>query len=257
MFSKIAFKGLSKNKEFGYAAKLNFFKKNKKIEFKPGLNIIYAPNGTGKSTILSMMALSMACKQSGESVVTGKWNSIFGFENLDGIEVFHDGQPAMYCNPREAVGLIGGSAAFDDDFMSEGIAELRLSESTGKTTLYRMGKIVNILMGKDKIADEIKFKKISPEYIKEDRAKLLEARIPVGQKSILLDEPESGLAVPVQQRLFALLDKAAKEQDLQIIVATHSVFALGCDANFIELEPEYVVSAKASVMYLLSAILVK
>lgn len=250
MFSKITFKGLRKNKDFGYSASLDFFKKNKKVEFKPGLNIIFAPNGTGKSTILSMLALSVACKQGGYSVVTNKWDSMFGFENLDGIEVFHDGQSAMYCNPREAIGLIGGRAGFDDDFLSDGLKDLQLSESTGKTTLYRINKIVDILIGKEEMPKEIIYKK-SQEYLTKDRKKLLEARVPLGQQSILLDEPESGLAIHIQRNLFKQIDQAAKEKGLQIIVATHSIFALSCDANFIELEEGYIKKAKENLNMLL------
>lgn len=241
MFSKITFNDLDKNKDFAYTQKLDFFKNNKEVTFKPGLNIIYAPNGTGKSTILSMLAISTACKQGGRSVVTNDWNgrAFSGRESLEGFEVFHDGQGSMYSNPREAVGLFGGMAAFDDDFLSQGIRDIQLHESTGKTTLHRLNQALAVLMGKEAPQTEIEYR------IPKDRVvglckEMLAAKIEKGQFSVLLDEPESGLAVHVQANIFNILHKAAEEFDMQVIVATHSMFALSCvDANFIELEPNY------------------
>lgn len=246
MFSKVSFKDLakSKNKDYGYATKLPFFKENSEVEFKPGLNIIFAPNGTGKSTILSMMATATASKQGGYSVVTRDWNGRFDTECMDGINVSHDGQAVMYCNPRQAVGLIGGQAAFDDEFFSEGLYDLKLNESTGKTTIARLGKVLGIIGGKDPFESKIEYR-VPEDQIKEERRKLLEPQIEKGQQSILLDEPESGLAIHVQNNIFTMLDKAAKEKNLQIIVATHSLFALSCvDANFIELQPGYIKIAR-------------
>lgn len=64
---------------------------------------------------------------------------------------------------------------------------------------------------------------------------------------MILDEPESGLAIHVQANIFRLIDKRAKENNLQIIVATHSPFALLCEANFIELQPGYIKIAKQEI----------
>lgn len=247
MFDKITFNGLDKNKDYGYAAKLDFFKENKEMSFKPGLNIIFAPNGTGKSTILSLLAISTASKQGGYSVVTSDWNGLYSSESLDGIEVFHDGQATMYCNPREAVGLFEGMASFDDEFLSEGIAEMQLKESTGYTTMARLAKILSVLACEKSPKSEIEYR-VKKEYLKPERMKMLEPRIEKGQFSILLDEPESGLAIHAQSNIFNLINKAAKEKNLQIIVATHSLFALSClDANFIELRPNYLDVARVQL----------
>lgn len=54
MIHRITFKDLSDSK-FSYASKLKYFKKNEYVEFKPGLNLIIGENGTGKTTILSMI----------------------------------------------------------------------------------------------------------------------------------------------------------------------------------------------------------
>lgn len=247
MISEIDFSGISESKNFSYAEKLEFFKKNKKVEFKPGLNIIFAPNGAGKSTLLKIAAQFTACEQGGISTITHTWtNEIEGFNgfNLKGLDVKHDGQPVMYTNPREAVGLFGGMAAFDDDFLSEGIAETQLRESTGYTTMARLSKILQVISGEKEFPNKIVEKYKAGDKFK----KILEGSIPVGQKTIMIDEPESGLAIHAQAKLWDMLNKAAKEKNLQIIVATHSPFALKYKANFIELQQGYIEIAKSYIM---------
>ena len=44
-----------------------------------------------------------------------------------------------------------------------------------------------------------------------------------------------------------MLQKQAKENKIQIIIATHSPFALTCNANFIELQPGYIKIAKQEI----------
>lgn len=250
MIEKIEFEDISKSTAYRYAQKLDFFKQNKSIEFKPGLNIIFAPNGTGKSTILEMLAKVSACEQGGVSTLTQSW--MYDIKNngeniFNGINIFHDGQPAVYNNPRKAVGLFGGMAAFDDDFFSEGIMEVQMRESTGYTTIIRLKKILDILTGKEEMPKNFdsKVKKLPEEY-----KKITEGNIPVGQQTMLLDEPESGLAIHVQSNIFKMIQKKALENKLQIIIATHSPFALTCDANFIELEPGYIQKTKYEIQML-------
>lgn len=247
MIEKIEFEDISQSTAYGYAQKLDFFKSNKSIEFKPGLNIIFAPNGTGKSTILEILAKHSASEQGGISTLTQSWMQEmikYGESTMKGIKVFHDGQPTLYNNPRKAVGLFGGMAAFDDDFFEQGIMETQLRESTGYTTITRLQKVLGVLSGKEEMPKEFvkKIHKLDDKY-----NQFLAGNIPVGQQTVLLDEPESGLAIHVQANIFRMLQKQAKENKLQIIVATHSPFALICKANFIELQPGYINIAKQEI----------
>ena len=247
MISDIDFSNIKDSDNFKYAVELDFFKKNTQMQFKPGLNIIYAPNGTGKSTLLKIMAQFTACEQGGVSTITNSWvQDVSGYRDskMKGLAVKHDGQAVMYTNPRQAVGLFGGSAAFDDDFFSEGIAETQLKQSTGLTTLYRMQRILGVLTGKVQAPSKIAIKGGSLNEITKE---LLKASIPEGQKTILLDEPESGLAVHVQVNLWKMIEHAAIKLDLQIIVASHSPFALACKANYIELQPGYLNTSRSYI----------
>lgn len=247
MFTEIDFSDIGASDNFKYAAGLDFFKNQHKIQFQPGLNIIFAPNGTGKSTILKMMAQMTACEQGGVSTITEAWVRDVSRGNkshLEGIKAQHDGQAVMYANPRQAVGLIGGMAAFDDDFFTEGFAETQLKESTGMTTLARMTKILGVLNGKTPMPDKIMQKNGELNDVTKE---MLKASIAKGQQTILLDEPESGLALHVQSNLWMMMERGAQTHNLQIIVATHSPFALATLANYIELQPGYLNLARGYI----------
>lgn len=246
MFERIEFEDISQSKAYGYAKKLDFFKNNKSIEFNPGLNIIFAPNGTGKSTILEILAKFTASEQGGISTITSSWKDdmmSFGENTMKGIQVYHDGQPTLYNNPRKAVGLFGGMAAFDDDFFDQGIMETQLRESTGYTTMTRLQKVLGVLSEQVEMPQNFAKK----TNIDSKHKAFLQGNIPKGQPSMILDEPESGLAIHVQANIFRMINKRAKQNNIQIIVATHSPFALTCDANFIELQPGYIKIAKQEI----------
>ena len=51
---------------------VEWLKGRKKIEFKPGLNILFGPNGSGKSTVLSAIAQMLMCEQGGDQVHIGQ-----------------------------------------------------------------------------------------------------------------------------------------------------------------------------------------
>lgn len=251
MISDIQFVDVHQSKLFAYAATVPFFQKHRSIAFKPGLNVLFGPNGCGKSTLLRMMALYLAAEQGGVSTLTNTWRDEVADwhtqkSTLDGIVVQHDGTPILYGNPRNAVGLFGGSAAFDDDFMMQGLANLKSTASTGYTTMHRLGAMLGTLEGTAafpaQFDDRIGLLGPSKGSTGRDAVAraLLAASIPRGQHTLLFDEPESGLGLPAQNNVFKMLFGAARKHDFQIIVATHSAFALGMpDVNYIEMAPDY------------------
>ena len=116
-----------------HARNVPFFQNRTSVEFKPGLNILFGGNGSGKSTILTSMARMLHCEQGGRTCVTG--DSLYAVYQVpmadpasrhgeksdtmgDGILPVHDGQCVLYLDPSKAIGLAGGS--FDYDFMTEG-----------------------------------------------------------------------------------------------------------------------------------------
>jgi predicted ATPase len=72
----------------------------------------------------------------------------------------------------------------------------------------------------------------------------LAASIPRGPMTVLLDEPESNFSMFWQSKIWSLLSKPDVHERFQVIVASHSVFALGIPgATYLEFEPGYVARA--------------
>lgn len=251
MFKSISLSGLKDSKAFGYAAEVPYFKGRRKVTFKPGLNILFGPNGCGKSTILQILGRTMCATQGGISTLTesaiqdgvdmfagiGKGKSM---TSRVGLKVEHDGQPVVFCDPRAAVGLIGG--AFDDDFFSAGVREVTERRSHGQRALSRSNGALAVLLGHVPFPTEVAAR-VNRKHVNDmwQRAlDVLEAQmaptIDKGQGSVLLDEPEANFSLVWQARLWARLAQAEVAKNFQLIVASHSPFALGiAHANYIDL----------------------
>lgn len=255
MFDRIEFKGLRQSERFGYAADLPFFKNRRKLKFEPGLNVLFGPNGCGKSTVLKILGDTMLATQGGVSAVTETAirNTVelpFGNKGAAkdkiGLRVVHDGQPTVFCDPRQEVGLVGG--AFDDDFMRHGIIEAteRHRRSHGQATASRVGAALDVLVGKQPLPKELvrKLNKASVNGAWAQALELAEERmkpsVEKGQGSILLDEPEANFSLKWQGMLWAMLADGRTAQRFQIIVASHSPFALRLPgAHYIDMVPGY------------------
>lgn len=258
MFERIEFKGLKKSDLFGYAAEVDFFKKRKGLAFKPGLNILFGPNGCGKSTVLNILGTTMCAVQGGVSVVTEDivhqsvdWGTLRPgkvprpMRDKVGLKVVHDGQPVLFADPRKAIGLVGG--AFDNDFMQAGVLELteRRKASHGQASLGRLGNALGVLRNELEMPKAVQYaiqkKHVNSRWV--EAIEVLEARmagsVPAGQPTLLLDEPEANFSLRWQATLWKLLAESSAAERLQVIVATHSPFAVGiAHANYIDMGEE-------------------
>lgn len=263
MFESIALTGLAKSPSFAYAAQVPFFQGKRKLSFKPGLNILVGPNGSGKSTVLKILGESVCATQGGVSAVTETavrdGVNMLGFkgermQDRLGLKVRHDGQPAVFCDPRQAVGLSGG--AFDDDFFVQGMEEAVGSRrrSHGQQTVARANAALAILLGPAPFPTRVE-RRIDPKSVNSlwqegiaTLEKRLVASLPKGQPSVLLDEPEANYSIAWQARLWSLLADEKLAQRFQIIVATHSAFALGIrHAHYIDVAPGFRQEAEAAL----------
>lgn len=239
-----------------WADKIDYFKANPITTFKPGLNIVFGANGSGKSTLLKLMGLHLAAVQGGQSVVTQSWISdVFGFSSSEvklPCDVVHDGQPIMYHDARTVVGLFAG-AAFDDDFFNLGVEACMAKGSVGQLSMHHVTRLLNVLvaenLGRGFAAGfpkevEWRYPRTSTEKSVAARIAAVEtlmaARCAKGPLTLLLDEPESGFSMPWQAAIWRNILAKVDPEKFQVIVATHSPFALGIKgAHYVEMTPEY------------------
>lgn len=235
----------------------------KTFRFKSGLNILIGPNGSGKSTILKACGLSLAAVQGGQSTVSEEWcREAFGFFGQDKIifpwETQHNGRPAAFVDPRINLGLTAGGAAFDDSFFALGVSNLMFRGSTGEKTMAQISRAVGMILGKISPPTEImrtstladnrvndiwsRRMEVASEYLQGDGMP--------GPVTILMDEPESYLSIPMQVGFWKrfMSEDASRFDNLQVIVATHSPFALDVPfANYIELGKGYLLECREAM----------
>lgn len=214
------------------------------MDFTPGLNILWGRNGSGKSTILKLMARYFHAEQGGVSTVTQSSISqlIPGINDNDtcltGAEFEHDGKPVFFVDPGHAVGIVGGQ--LDDDFFMQGVGSIMSKASDGQMTNHRTVMILD----QCKKTKEIKF------MMDRDRVnvfwqeridkikKMLEPTGKPGPLTIMFDEPDRSLDFDAAEDVWGFLPKVVKT--CQVIVATHHWMALNvAGANYIELSPGY------------------
>lgn len=77
--------------------------------------------------------------------------------------------------------------------------------------------------------------------------------MPIGDRvTALLDEPDAHLSIPAQAELWRRLERLAA--NVQLVVATHSPFALSANATIIEMVPGYVDACRAALRTLVQTI---
>lgn len=226
----------------GYPLKFDFFKKE--IEFKPGLNILFGPNGCGKTTTLSIVAAYSGIRENNKG-----WS-----RTVDPIEV-NDDLPYPKCFVKRCVGKVEADVewdgtpsyfatstgevvvphAFDNDNMMEQLQVMMAKPSSGQLRLYNIKKLIKELASPPDLTIA-NVKGVNDVWAKArqgfaDYVKSLPRNGPV---TLLLDEPDKSLSLPVQ---FDVWTKAMPQwaKRIQVIVAAHSPFCLVApDANVIE-----------------------
>ena len=210
----------------------------KRFDFTSGVNIIWGPNGIGKSTVILALARLTHCEQGGRSVVTSTSVEHFRRDRYDwkkeirrGMRIDFDGQPVVYRNPHSNVGLIGGMAGFDEDFFKDAMSSIKRRKlSSGQQALdsFRIER-------PDKIERRLRNRSLTD--IADRLDVMLKPTIGKGPETTLWDEPDANLDWPTRSEFWHMMTASPQQH----IVATHSHFALRLFArsNIIELQPGY------------------
>lgn len=229
--------------------KVAAFVGTERFDFGPGLNVVWGPNASGKTTLLRAMARMLCCEQGGEQKVTFEaWRRVS--ERLshapklrDGLRLEHDGSPVAFFDPSDVPGLVDG--AFDWDFGSMGVANAMAKGSAGQLVVHRGRALWSRLAGKEPWP-EPEWKQVPRGT---ERGRLVETLLAptVGvepqRATALLDEPSRSLDVRVEDAMWTALE--VHSERTQIVVATHSWRALFLPgASYVDVVPGYLEEAR-------------
>ena len=240
--------------------KVAFLKGIEKIEFKPGLNILYAPNGSGKSTVISAIAKLLHCYNSNWPLVNR--DSIFEFNKrylANGLLLEHDGAPARYMGLEE-ISLAPDKSVHKVD-IKLGVEKGNLlkamhQQSAGQAQLTRLTRFLGT--EPEKVRASVTRASVGPDFhelydVAVESLKNVKKTKGAKQQVIILDEVDKSLDFTRQARVWNEIDRLLDTGDYQFIIASHSPWAAKYkDAHYIEPEPGYLDNTRAAINILMS-----
>lgn len=237
-----------------------------KIEFKPGMNILFGPNGCGKSSIINAIGANgmtvrgwsnmnfsaLRLFRDGKADIRGFVKRTLGFGSemgFDGPVYFHnDYEIRRFAGWSTAGTGIGSGTACAESYLSEHMDNRLRSAGEGEMAIQG-ATLSNILSGRwafnreliEADAEQKLNATTDPETavcIKGQLDYARESWLKGGAPTLLLDEPELHLDFEIMDGLFTRLLPQFLSQGYQIIMATHYPFApfLFKDANIIGID---------------------
>lgn len=257
----------------GYAAKLPKLPQN--VEFTSGLNILFGPNGCGKSTLIKICAAYSSIVNGGWSCSMTPHHLFRACKNLQYprdfkylspgkgekqcvADVVWDGTPSFLLtsdndNVRSAAHFFWDEADSPDGVTSvnEQMLQLMSSPSAGEVRLMKLGKILKGIRQIPKINEmPAKYKNANSTWTEciQTFIDYVNTLPKNGPQTILFDEPDKSLSI--QNQILFWLCLSTKLKDMQVIVATHSFVPLmmkGLEANWIAMEKNYIDNSQKAI----------
>jgi len=208
-----------------------------KLEFTNSVNFIYGVNGKGKSLLMKTLAEFCMVDEIGAS--THQWYGLRKdrYSKLTSFKCDWSGDTVFY---------------LDDNYCQDYHTNVGYEMSTGERikgwNYFKLSQAYTSNGGFDKVfierlleleIEDIDLSKSSSHKRKELEREFSQYSKTLGQKkTLLLDELDSHLSIPNQKWFFdEALPKLAEKY--QVIVISHSVFALNTNYNIIALDETY------------------
>lgn len=225
------------------------------LEFKKGINLLWGPNGVGKSTIIKAIAKSGMAEETGRSkLASGVAMSWLGFGNDDKkpYRIPNDGQTFLYFDPSITYGTHGG-AHFDDDNFMLGLQNMMSSngQSTGQFAREQLIRVLHSVGQDTRPTFGYKRQEVNDQYQKvyDEFQNFFMPVMDTGPVTLLMDEPERSFDIPNRAEMWDSMFELVAAGHLQIIVASHDPLLLleTREIHVIDLEPGYFERCKTIV----------
>lgn len=230
------------SRKFSYIQDIPAFKQPT-FEFKPGLNILFGPNGCGKSTLLKLIAHHFYIHES-ISANLSQYGLLACEEDV--ASIIHDGGLLNSYDTRTQESAKSLTIAEGDTYTERLLTKMN-PLSNGQENLNRLDELYGHLAGVNPDfnlkpnRDDMVGRALNEVYTKKYNNALqrLKGNNLQTRPTILLDEPDAGLDILIQDGIW--MNCLGKEtHDYQLIIATHSIFALNIPhAHYIDLHPGY------------------
>ena len=231
----------------GYAAELEDLK-NRTFEFPAGkINVLYGPNGCGKTTILKMLAAYTGLDHSAKNFGGGGWSGpptramLRDATKFPGVfhqltpgkckaQVEWDGVPAFYNSATIGDDLnmsyiVSGPKDSPDGLMNsqEQLSLIMGHHSEGELRAYKLGKVLDAI-ATAKPKPHVKPREGATELEKQysNYVRGLRGRKKKCVYTLLWDEPDRSLSIENQCKIWTSILPHIFTDDLQIVIATHS-----------------------------------
>jgi hypothetical protein len=229
----------------GYPTDLEHVR-DRTFKFKKGINILFGPNGCGKSTILHTLKAYCGIEKGGwtyynDPMTLASDTFPIAYWGLTPsrcmADVAWDGTPTFFNDGDIKVNdtfFYMNNGSSDDGITSEGEQMDALADkpSSGQYRISKVNKVFNMIR-------DIPVYDRGDKNCNNNELNYWMSLPRKGPQTILLDEPERALSLILQKKLFEEI--IPQFDDLQIIIATHSTFCLKMeDVNFIDFEPGYI-----------------
>lgn len=234
------------------------------FEFRPGINLLTGDQGCGKSTLLRMIRYSNKYEVDLEKAMKsrGVISDEFIGRKREISEEFSDVVEKVFINEEN----FDGYSMLDTEMDNPRNMDFNAGDRNQLTIVKEFLNYVSNYVSDPLFAE---LKNLAPAYakqVREDTSEfnkdpnsfyqhrmkshgqtilpLLESMLQFKNRLVLLDEPETSLSILSQYKVLEIFDRMVKENNSQLIIATHSPIFLESQSEVLNIQSKKWMSSK-------------